>query len=503
MKLSSFGLGFAVLVNLAGAAAAQTSCGLQHAKTGAFICNPNPSENPADAVVPALFHMSAQANAPSGSNTRHYSVFLDNQLIYDNRLATATEQLSIEVNLLAPFDSGSHTLRLTVSGVGSTEIKDLQFRPFATAGFCEPLSRVETFTSCYSTIRTPLNWTLNRASLDAYPSYVNLYARNLKSLEADVADAVAVDAQGNVYVALHLFGGLEIRKYAPDRSVVYDSVIPACGPGYLSVSGIAVGEGGRLWVAGNTTACLTGTQGALKPRVEDVSRPHGFVLMLDASKPTSTAPVYLTYLADGDNQITGLRVDAGGNAYVVGTTSSVDFPHQSRFDVNDKPLPGKTAGLGFVAALNPAGSGLEWGALLNNAELSALALDATGNVYVAGSSGGDALLAELSDRGKKLSYLSHLNQGDARAVAVAPDGTWAVVQLASVALAVQPCAKRTIGSVNLPPDEASVGIDVSMQLALDAFAKSFSPAGLQPCGASLAHVPCCGERQLAVPSILR
>lgn len=505
MKLSSFGLGFAVLVNLAGAAAAQTSCGLQHTKPGAFICNPSPSENPADAVVPALFHLSAQANAPSGGNTRHYSVFLDNQVIYDNRLATAAEQLSIEVNLLAPFDSGSHTLRLTVSGVGSTEVKDLQFRPFATAGFCEPLSRVETFTSCYSSIRTPLHWTLDKAFLDAYPSYVNLYTRNLKSLEADVADAVAVDVQGNVYIALHLFGGLEVRKYAPDRSVVYDSVVPACGPGSLSVSGIAADERGRVWVAGNTTACLAGTQGALKPRVQDLSRPHGFVLLLDASKPTSTAPVYLTYLADADNQIAGLRVDSSGSAYVVGNTSSVDFPHQSRFDVNDKGLPGKTAALGFVAALDPAGSAMQWSALVNNTDLAALALDAGGNVFVAGSSGDDALLAEISDHGKKLSNLNRLGQGDARAVAVAPNGAWAVVQLPSAALAVALCAKRTIGSANLPPDEASVGIDVSTRLALDAFAKVFSPAGVQPCSASQAYVPaCCDVRELAaLPSILK
>jgi hypothetical protein len=503
MKLSSFGLGFAVLVNLAGAAAAQTSCGLHHTKPGTFICNPNPSENPADAVIPALFHLSAQANAPNGGNTRHYGVFLDNQLIYDNRLATATEQLSIEINLLSPSDSGSHSLRLMVSGVGSTEVKDLKFRPFATAGFCEPLSRVETFTSCYSSIRTPLHWTLDKASLDAYPSYVGLYARNLKSLEADVADAVAVDAQGNVYVASHLFGGLEIRKYAPDRSVVYDSVVPVCGPGSLSVSGIAADEGGHVWVAGNTTACLAGTQGALKARVLNGSLPHGFVLLLDTSKPTSTAPVYLTYLAEADNQIAGLRVDGAGNAYVVGAASSVDFPHQSRFDVNDKYLPRKTAGIAFIAVLNASGSGLQWGALLDHADLSALALDAGGNVFVAGRTGDEALLAELSDHGKKLSYLHRLGQGDPRAVAVAANGAWAVVELPSVALAVAPCAKRIIGSANLPQDEASVGIEVSAQLALDAFAKVFSPAGVQPCGASLAHAPaCCDESQFAVMSAI-
>jgi hypothetical protein len=308
-----------------------------------------------------------------------------------------------------------------------------------------------------------------------------------------------------VYVALHLFGGLEVRKYAPDRSVIFDSVVPACGPGSVSVSGIAADRAGHVWIAGNTTACLTSTESAWKQRVSDVSRPHGFVLRLDASKPAPSAPLYLTYLADPDNWIFGLRIDAEGNAYVAGSTSSADFPHQSRFDVNSKSLPARTANLGFVAALNPSGSGLQWSALIENADLAALALDATGNVYVAGRTGDDALLAELSDRGKKLSYVSRLGKGEARAVAVAGDGSWAVVQLESSAVAVQPCGAKRIGSIDLPRTESSIGTEVAMQLALDAFAKAFSPPGVSPCPSTpMARASaCCGELEFAGISLIR
>ncbi len=210
---------------MSGIAAAQTSCGSEHTGPGVFICYPNLSENSTDNSVPELFHVSAQANAPEGTATRHYSVFLDNQLLYDNRLAAALQRLSIEVNVRSPFNSGAHTLRIAVSGIGTAEVKNIQFRPFANAGFCEPLSRVESFSACFSSIKAPLQWSQSPPA--GYASYFELYRRNLKSLEADVADAAAVDSQGNLYIALHLFAGLELRKYTPARSIIYDSVIQA------------------------------------------------------------------------------------------------------------------------------------------------------------------------------------------------------------------------------------------------------------------------------------
>lgn len=479
MKIVFVGLGTALLLGLSGSVAAQTPCGIQHPGPGVFICYPNPSESTAG--VPALFHISAQVNAPSGATTRRYSIFLDNQLLYDNRLATSAERLPIELNLVSPFHSGSHTLRLTATDIGSAEIKNLQFRTFEDAGFCEPLSKVETFSSCYSSIKVPLHWTVEKRSdeprpspLSPYAGYVALYSRNLKSIEADVADQVAVDSQGNLYLALHLFGGLELRKYTPNRSIVYDAVVQTCGPGALFISGLAVDDANHVWIAGNTRACLTGTNGAWKPRISDTSQPHAFVALLDTSKPTSTTPLYLTYLAEVENQVFGIRVDKDGNAYVTGATSP-EFPHQSTFPLSARPSATKETG--FVAVLNPGGSALEWTTLLQNVSPAALALDGAGNVYVTGRTGADAFLAELTEHGTKLAYTARLGPGNPFAIAVAPAGGWALVEEESQLFApvLEPCAKGKIFRESLPQGENSVGAEVSSQLALDAFARVFAP----------------------------
>ena len=482
MKIGFLGLGTALLLGFSGTAAAQTSCGIQHPDPGVFICYPNSSDKSAPVIVPALFHLSAQINAPAGGSVRRYSIFLDSQLLFDNRLAVAAERLPIELNLVSHFDSGTHTLRVTAPGADSAEIKNIQFSPFKDAGFCDPVSKVETFSSCYAAMKAPLRWILGKdsgapqpTSLTSYADYVNLYSRNLKSIEADSADQAAVDAEGNLYIVLHLSGGLELRKYTPARSIVYDAVIQTCSPGSLSITGVATGDAGRVWIAGNTTACLAGTEGAWKSHIRDTSRPHAFVLLFNTSEPTATTPRYLTYLADTENQVTAIRVDKEGNAYVAGTSSSPEFPNQHRFTISDGHAASNQNA--FVAVLNPAGSSLEWTALLENVNPSALALDSIGNVYVAGQSGGHGSLAELTDNGTKLRYTTRLAIGDPRAVAAAPDGAWVVVQGESQLFAVmlEPCAKGKIFSEALPRNENSVGEDVSNGLALNAFAQDFTP----------------------------
>lgn len=495
MNASFLSLGAIALLGLSSVVCAQTTCGIQHTGAGVFICDPNPSEYPADATVPELFHVSAQANAPEGATTRHYSVFLDNDLLYDNRLAIPVSRLSIEVNLRSPFKSGAHTLRVVVSDIGTQEIKGLQFRPSAAAGFCEPVSRVETFNACFSALKAPLNWQLEKpasggtsqAAVAGYGSYLELYRRNLKSMEADIADAVAVDSQGNVYEALHLSNGLELRKYTPNRSVVFDSVVQTCGEGFFAISGLAVDNGGHAWMAGNTTACLTGTAGAWKARVSDASRPHGFVLLLDTSKPVSTAPLYITYLADAQNEIWGIRVDSEGNAYVTGTTASEDFPHQASLNFQAGGGPENGDPISFVSVLDKQGSALRWSTLLRGVSLSALALDRENNVYVAGRTGGDsdAVLARLSSRGDKLSDVTRLGRGDARAIALSTEGAWTVVEGEgpSLALALAPCRNGKTHMNSLAEDENSVGTEIASQLALDAFASRLPPGIAPPCQA--------------------
>ena len=106
----------------------------------------------------------------------------------------------------------------------------------------------------------------------------------------------------------------------------------------------------------------------------------------DPNRPVVIDPVlyYSTYLGGtNDDEVRSLAVDANGNAYVTGETSSTDFPTSS--GVLDTALAGlKDA---YVTKLNPTGSALVYSTYLGGAgnELGrAIKVDAAGNAYVAG-----------------------------------------------------------------------------------------------------------------------
>src|ERR1019366_6926591 len=107
-------------------------------------------------------------------------------------------------------------------------------------------------------------------------------------------------------------------------------------------------------------------------------------MLVDTTKSTSMAPLYVTYLADVDNRIAAIRVDREGNAYITGTTESLEFPHDSSLKIREGSAQLGPRRSGFVAALNPTGSGLLWSTILPDAQLTALALDDGRNVYVTG-----------------------------------------------------------------------------------------------------------------------
>jgi len=95
---------------------------------------------------------------------------------------------------------------------------------------------------------------------------------------------------------------------------------------------------------------------------------------------------YATYLGgSGADQGNGIALDAAGNAYVAGGTSSPDFP-----TMNPSVNAGHYGGGGdaFIAKLNPAGTALVYSTYLGGSlgdSATAIAVDKAGNAYVTGS----------------------------------------------------------------------------------------------------------------------
>lgn len=490
-------LRLAVLLALGYGAYGQSNCGLEHVQLGAFICYPNPTSHAEDANIPDVFHLSAQANAPNGRKIRRYMVLIDGHRIYENRLSVPVERISIETNVTSPYSSGQHALGLFVDGAGTAETSGLTFHPSTDVGFCDQFSRVDASNCVITRIRRPLVWSVSKNpdtkhenAFSIFVDYLVLYSRNLKSLEADVADATTTDSGGNLYVALHSFADIDLRKYSRTGSLIYDTLVRSRKPGFVSIQALVANDAGRVWIAGNTTAAFATTANALVVADADhFAHPKGFAMSIDTSK-SGSQPAYFTYLATVDNSIHALRVDADGNAYIAGATTSMDFPHQAVLQLGDRQTKTQDLKIGFVSVLNASGSSLKWSALLNSAEVNGLAIGRSGTVYVTGhfksqrqgTASDKFLVAAVSDNGHKLSYVAHFDSAieDRSAISLNSEENWVFVtgtmnrtenrSLETFVMAVQPRRHGVVYCQILGSSVIANSPEVATLPALDAFA---------------------------------
>jgi hypothetical protein len=216
------------------------------------------------------------------------------------------------------------------------------------------------------------------------------YATYLGGTAEDDGNAIAIDGSGNAYVtgqtkstdfptksALHGTnkGSFDVfvTELSPTGSLVYSTYIG--GSSDDSGNAIAVDGSGNAFVAGGTHSSDFPTQGAYQSTFGGAL--DAFVLELNS---TGSALTYSTFVGgSGSDVANGLALDKGGNAYLVGSTTSTDFPMKN-------PIASETTG-GFVTALNPNGSALVYSTYLGAGSTdfaAAVAVDATGNAYVTG-----------------------------------------------------------------------------------------------------------------------
>jgi len=123
-------------------------------------------------------------------------------------------------------------------------------------------------------------------------------------------------------------------------------------------------------------------QGICGAAAAPCSAPFGDDAFVAKFSPTGSL-IYSTFLGgSGVDQGLGIRVDAAGEAYVVGQTTSRDFPLAAAF----QPAPPNFANA-FITKLNAAGSALIFSSYLGGSAsdfATSVGLDPTGNAYVAG-----------------------------------------------------------------------------------------------------------------------
>ena len=275
--------------------------------------------------------------------------------------------------------------------------------------------------------------------------------------------SVAVDAQGDVYFAgdysgfattpgaLQGKGGIVVGKLnAAGTKLVYGAQFGGTS-GVLgeAAAGIAVDSSGNAYIAGTTSSTdFPTTTGAFQTTLPGRFA-AAFVAKLNAS---GSALVYGTYLGGSDLEIASqIRLDAQGDAYVLGLSDSTDFPlTPGAFQTANTDI-GYT---GFLSKFKPDGSSLVFSTYIAGAfgfstgtnplfSVGSFDIDSAGDVFLTGQAGSgfpvtpgatqsclagggsDIFVAEFTPQGKlsAASYLGGSGGDSAQVIAVNPDGT--------------------------------------------------------------------------------
>ncbi|HEV2379860.1 MAG TPA: SBBP repeat-containing protein [Terriglobia bacterium] len=246
-------------------------------------------------------------------------------------------------------------------------------------------------------------------------------------------------------LASHNRVAFRLPHYDRSRALVIDPVLTYSsyvgGSGYESGKAVAVDNAGNAYLTGDTASADFPTANPLQAS-SGTSASDVFVTKLNAS---GSALMYSTYLGGGaGNWGTGVAVDSSGNAYVVGNTTSTDFPTAKPFQAIDRASP-RARCSAFVAKLNTAGTRLLYSTYLGGSVENwgyGIAVDSSGSAYVTGSTLSPdfptavplqatnkatpktetvtAFIAKLNSSGSALVYSTYLGGSDGESAQASP-----------------------------------------------------------------------------------
>ncbi len=242
----------------------------------------------------------------------------------------------------------------------------------------------------------------NRGLGDAFIARINSagsalnYSSFLGGGNTDEAADVAIDTAGNAYVVGNTSStdfntknplqannrgqqDVFITKVSPEGSALVYSTYLGGQRADLG-NAIAVDQANNVYITGSTASNNFPLQSPLQATYggADVD---AFVTKMNS---TGSALVYSTYLGGSLNEVgNALAVDALGNAYVTGLTSSTNFP--TRNPIQQENRGGNEV---FISKLNQQGSAFIYSTYLGGSgsdQGSGVAVDAAGTAYVTGA----------------------------------------------------------------------------------------------------------------------
>ena len=251
---------------------------------------------------------------------------------------------------------------------------------------------------------------------------------------------IGVDLQGNAYVAGTVSPtgpfpatpgafqtsssnigttGAVAKLNAAGSALVYGTFLGGSGAENIgdTALAIAVDAAGNAYVDGySASPDFPTTPGAFQTKL-----PGPIGIFVTKIAPSGKSLVYSTFLGSSANSETNsmpIRVDSQGNAIVLGSTGSNNFPvTPGAFQPTGPPAPWTSAApLNFLSKLNPAGSALVYSTYISGA--SALDIDSAGNAYVVG-----AASYGFPTTAGAFQACNHGGSSDIIAAEFAPDGT--------------------------------------------------------------------------------
>jgi hypothetical protein len=243
-------------------------------------------------------------------------------------------------------------------------------------------------------------------SQDAFVTKLNpsgsgiLFSTYLGGSFGDIGNGIAVDPSGNIYVVGETtsvnFPAVNAIQSTPSATencstgfvTKINPAVPAYAfSTYLGGSScdiahaVALDSAANVYVTGKTHSTDFPVANAYQPTIAETFSGDAFVTKLT----TSGSLAYSTFLGGNNIDIgRAIAVDASGQAYIAGTTSSSNFPTLN-------PIQGFSGGFfaedAFVTKLNSTGSGLVYSTYLGGEDSDfarGIAVDATGSAYVVG-----------------------------------------------------------------------------------------------------------------------